>query len=191
MRAIPNICIVVPADCAEIFKSIEACAKFNGPVYIRLTGGVDNPPVYTDDYNFQIGKSILLKEGTDVLIVANGTMVAKAMEAHSILESKGISADILNMHTIKPMDCESIEKHSIGKELIVTVEEHTKIGGLGSVVSEYFSNKRNVNHLMIGLPDIFGKTASYEFLLNSYGLTGEKISHTIINTLKKNKGYND
>ena len=191
MRAIPNICIIVPADCSEIFKTVEACANFNGPVYIRLTGGVNNPPVYKDNYNFQIGKSILIEEGNDVLIIANGTMVAKAIDAHSILRLKGISSDVLNMHTIKPLDIESLEKHSSGKKLIVTVEEHTKIGGLGAAVSEYFSNNININQLMIGLPDSFGKTASYEFLLNHYGLTGEKISEKIINTLTRNKDKND
>lgn len=192
MRSIPNICIVAPADCSEIFKTIEASASYQGPVYIRLTGDINNPTVYQEDYEFQLGKSILIKEGKDVLIVANGTMVAKAVDAYELLKEYGITCDILNMHTIKPLDKEGLEKHSLNKKLIVSIEEHTVRGGLGSSIAELFSFKSNKpRHLILGLPDKFGKTAEYEWLLNSYGLTGEKISNTIINILESKEVNND
>ena len=192
MRSIPNMCVVAPADCSEIFKTIEASANYHGPVYIRLTGGVNNPPVYENEYDFELGKSILLRSGNDILIIANGTMLSRAIDAHDILKDHGISCDVLNMHTIKPMDNKSLKKYSMNKKLIVSIEEHTIIGGLGSSIAEYFSNTHNrVNHLMLGLPDKFGKTAEYEFLLNTYGLTGKKISNSILNVLKNKKDKND
>jgi transketolase len=180
MRAIPNMTVVSPADCAEIFKVVEAAAKFKGPMYIRLTGAVNNPPVYTEEYDFEIGKAITLKEGSDVKIIACGTMVHESLEAAKILEEQGISVGVINMHTIKPLDTEAIDK-VIGKsKVLVTIEEHSVIGGLGSAVAEYVCQFKNTPpQLRLGLPDAFGKTADYRYLLEKYDLVGSKIAQNI------------
>ncbi|MYN46077.1 transketolase [Pseudoduganella sp. FT93W] len=180
MRAIPNITVVSPADCAEIVKCVYAAADFDGPMYIRLTGGPNNPMVYTEEYEFVIGKAITLREGSDITIIANGTMVYQSLEAAKLLEAQGISATVVNMHTIKPLDTSVIDKAVASSKLIVTVEEHSVIGGLGSAVAEYKSGLRNAPpQLTLGLPDHFGKTAEYPYLLDAYGLVAGKIAQSI------------
>ena len=171
MRAIPNITIV-------------AAVNFDKPLYIRLNDSVNVPIVYKEDYNFEIGKGIILQEGSDVAIFATGTMVAPALKAAKLLADENISVAVVNLHTIKPLDTEIIDKISDGKKLLVTVEEHGKIGGLGSAVAEYISEKKSSPQLLkIGLPDSFIKGASYNFLLDKYGLTAEKICDRIITKL--------
>lgn len=180
MRSIPNLTVVSPADCGEIVKCVFAAAKFDGPMYIRLTGAPNNPVVYTEDYEFEIGKAITLREGTDVTIIANGTMVYESLEAAKALEAQGISAGVINMHTIKPLDTAAVDRALASSRLIVTVEEHSVIGGLGSAVAEYKSAKRNAPpQLILGLPDAFGVTGEYRYLLEKYGLVGEKIAAAI------------
>ena len=186
MRSIPNLTIVSPADCAEIVKVVHAAAEFDGPMYIRLTGAVGNPPVYTEDYEFEFGKSITLKEGSDITIFAIGSMVYESLEAAKILENIGISAKVVNMHTLKPCDYDAIKLAISSHQAIVTVEEHSIIGGLGSVVAEFKSQfTKSPPQLTLGLPDKFGKTAEYRYLLESYRLVGEKIAEDIQNFLKK------
>lgn len=186
MRAIPNMTIVSPADCAEIFKVVEAAAEFKGPMYIRLTGAVNNPVVYTEDYDFEIGKAITLKEGNDVNIICCGTMVYESLEASKILEEQGLSVGVINMHTIKPLDVEVINKAIEKSKIIVTVEEHSIIGGLGSAVAEYVCQFKNTPpQLRLGLPDCFGKTADYRYLLEKYNLIGSKIANSIQNFYEK------
>jgi len=186
MRSIPNLTIVCPADCSEIVKVVHAAAEFNGPMYIRLTGAVGNPPVYTEDYDFEIGKSITLREGTDITIFAIGSMVFESLGAAKILESVGISSKVVNMHTLKPCDYDAIDLAISSTKAIVTIEEHSIIGGLGSAVSEYtakFSN--SPAQLTLGLPDEFGKTAEYRYLLEKYRLVSEKIADDVENFYKK------
>ena len=181
MRSIPNMTIVCPADCSEIVKVVNAASEFEGPMYIRLTGAVGNPPVYTEDYDFIIGKSITVKDGADITIIANGSMVYESLQASKILDANGISTKVINMHTIKPLDTEELEKVISTSKVIVSVEEHSVIGGLGSAIAEYktkFSN--SPPHLILGLPDNFGKTAEYRYLLDKYRLVGEKIAADII-----------
>ena len=129
MRTIPGMTIVSPADCSEIVKVIHASAEFSGPMYIRLTGAVNNPPVYYDDYHYEIGKGITLKEGKDIAIIACGSMVYESLQAASYLE-KGVKASVINMHTIKPLDEKLIKKLLKSNKLIVTVEEHTIVEDL-------------------------------------------------------------
>ncbi|BEI36599.1 transketolase family protein [Polynucleobacter sp. HIN7] len=180
MRSIPNLTVVSPADCAEIFKVVEAASKFKGPMYIRLTGAVNNPPVYTEDYQFEIGRAITLKEGYDINIVACGTMVYESLEAAKILEEQGISVGVVNMHTIKPLDAQVINKIIRKSKLLVTIEEHSVIGGLGSAVAEYACQFKDIPpQLRLGLPDAFGKTGEYRYLLEKYGLVGSKIAENI------------
>lgn len=180
MRTIPNITIISPADCGETVKVMSAVMKYNEPVYIRLTGGANNPMVYKSDYDFKIGKAITLRDGNDVTIIATGTMVHKSLEAAELLAEAGISVAVINMHTIKPLDKEVIHKACMETKLLVTVEEHSIIGGLGSAVAEYKTTLKNSpQQLIIGLPDSFGKAGEYKDLLNKYGLTGEQIANKI------------
>jgi transketolase len=183
MRSIPNITVVSPADCAEIVKTVFAAADFDGPMYIRLTGAINNSPVYEADYNFQIGKAITLRQGRDITIIACGTMVYESLEAAKHLETLGISAAVINMHTIKPLDKSVIDEAAATSKLIVTVEEHNVVGGLGSAVAEY---KTTLIHappqLIVGLPDEFGPVGEYRFLLEKYGLVGTKLAERIFAT---------
>jgi len=184
MRSIPNMTVVSPADCAEIVKTVFAAAEYAGPMYIRLTGAANNPVVYKEDYHFEIGKAITLREGSDVTIIANGTMVYESLEAAKILDSQGISSTVVNMHTIKPLDTSVIAKAAASSKMIVTVEEHSIIGGLGGAVAEYKSTLRHTPpQLIIGLPDIFGKAGEYRYMLEKYGLTGTGIAKTITGSL--------
>jgi len=181
MRAIPNLVVVSPADCAEIVKTVYAAAAYDGPMYIRLTGAANNPPVYKEDYNFELGKAITLREGSDVTIIASGTMVYESLEAAKTLDEKGISSTVVNMHTIKPLDASVIDKAVSSSKLIVTVEEHSVIGGLGSAVAEYKASLAGAPpQLIIGLPDIYGKAGDYRYLLEKYGLTGPQITQKIM-----------
>ena len=122
MRSIPNMTIVCPADCSEIVKVVNAASEFEGPMYIRLTGAVGNPPVYTEDYDFIIGKSITVKDGADITIIANGSMVYESLQASKILDANGISTKVINMHTIKPLDTEELEKVISTSKVIVSGE---------------------------------------------------------------------
>jgi transketolase len=177
MRAIPNLTVVSPADCVEIFKVVAAAADFEGPMYIRLTGAVGNPPIYTEDYAFEIGKAVILRQPADVTLIATGSMVHESLDAAKLLEESGIRVGVINMHTIKPLDIEVIDKAIKSSRLLVTVEEHSVIGGLGSAVAEYKSTKRTAPpQLTLGLPDAFDVTGDYRFLLERHGLVAAKIA---------------
>ena len=180
MRSIPGMRVVSPADCLEIVKVIEACIEFPAPTYIRLTGAPNGPKVYEEDYDFQIGKSIKLRDGKDVALVATGSMVSAALVACDILYENGISAEVVNMHTIKPIDTKALDEITDRHNFIVTIEEHSIIGGLGSAIAEYLCELGTGCRLkMIGLPDRFGPTADYKFLLEHHGLTGNAIASTV------------
>ncbi|MDR1480533.1 MAG: hypothetical protein LBJ00_16500 [Planctomycetaceae bacterium] len=184
LRGIPNLTIVSPADCCELAKALITAVDYLNPVYVRLTGGIRNPVVYSADYNFEIGKSIRLRAGEDVTIIACGTMVYAALEAAKILETNSISAAVVNMHTIKPIDKEAIEFACKKTRLIVTVEEHNIIGGLGSAVAEHKATLPNSPaQLFIGIPDSFCKPGDYQYLLKNFGLTPESIATKIRTTL--------
>ena len=176
MRAVPGMTIVAPADTLEVVKLAEAAVNYNQPMYIRLNDGVNVPMVYKEDYNFEIGKAITLREGEDITIFATGTMVAPALKAAELLANENISAAVVNVHTVKPLDLEAVDKYSDGRKLIVSVEEHGIIGGLGSAIAEHNSEKKSAPpQLRIGLPDVYCKAGSYNYLLDKYGLTAEKI----------------
>lgn len=181
MRSIPNITVLSPADCSETAKVIAASIEHKNPIYIRLTGGANQPIVYKKDYNFEIGKGIVLKEGKDIAIFATGTMVYESIEASKILETKGISSAVINIHTIKPFDSKLVESISKEVKVIVTVEEHSLIGGLGSCVAEAKSKiKNSAPQVSLGLPLQFGKSAHYPDVLKSYNLTAPQIAQNII-----------
>lgn len=187
MRAIPNITVLSPADCGEVVKCIFAAAEYVGPVYIRLSGGPNASIVYEQDYDFQIGKSVTLNEGSEIAIIATGTMVYQSLKAAKILEEQGISCKVINMHTIKPLDHDAIAD-ACKTKLLVTVEEHNILGGLGGAVAECKASLGNTPpQLFIGLPDVFVQAGDYQYLLDIYGLTSTKIAQTIRNKFEEVK----
>ena len=182
MRSIPGITVISPADCGATIKATLAAIEHDQSVYIRLTGGAPNPSVYLDDFDFTIGKANVLRDGEDIAIIACGTMVYNALEAANLLINGKIEASVLDMHTIKPIDADIIEEISKSHNLIVTVEEHSIIGGLGSAVSEYLSTMNQKPPLLsIGIPDEYGKAGSYESLLQKRLLLPDQIANTIAN----------
>lgn len=183
MRSIPNITIIQPADCAEVVKATLALANCDKPVYLRLTGPMNNSIVYNNDYEFEIGKSIELRSGSDIAIIATGTMVAKALRVAELLEQDGYSVKVINMHTIKPLDKEAVKKLS-GFKLVVSIEEHSKIGGLGSAIAEYICDKKYPPLMIIGLEDNFLHAGDYEYLINESGLNTSNIYSKICEKLK-------
>lgn len=176
MRTIPGMTVLNPADDIEAKACIKALLDFDGPAYVRL--GRLAVPVINDneDYKFEIGKGIQLKDGKDVTILATGLTVAMAIEAAELLEKDGISARVINIHTIKPLDEEIVLKAAKETGLLVTVEEHNVIGGFGSAVSELCSEKYPVRVVKVGVNDEFGKSGPAAELLKIYGLTGENIA---------------
>ena len=181
MRSIPGITVLSPADCTETAKAVNAALEHNGPVYIRLTGGSSNPSVYKDDYDYKIGKAINLKKGDDVALIATGTMVYVCLEVANELEEQGISTAVIDMHTIKPIDSEMVKAICDYAKLVVTVEEHSVVGGLGSAVSEVKTAISNAPpHLILGLPDQYGKSNDYVKLLDEAGLSVSSIVDSVL-----------
>lgn len=181
MRSIPGMVVLSPADAVETRKMVFAAAEYEGPVYLRM-GRLDVPVLFNEDYDFQIGIINTVKEGTDVTIAATGLMVAKAIEAAEKLALEGISARVLNVGTIKPLDGETILNAAKETKFIVTAEEHSVIGGLGSAVSEFLSEVHPTLVKKIGIYDKFGQSGKAEELLEKYELTSEKI----ISVVKEN-----
>ena len=185
MRSIPGITVISPADCCETVKATIASAHYKESVYIRLTGGTKNPSVYKEDYDFEIGTAVTLREGGEITIIASGTMVYVSLIAADLLMEKGISSTVVNMHTIKPVDTSVIQKASDSSKLIVTVEEHSIIGGLGAAVAERKTTLKNSPpQLMIGLPDKYDQWGEYHDILERNGLTSQLIAKRIENQLK-------
>ena len=186
LRSIPNLNIISPADSLETIKSIEASINSNKSCYIRITGGTNNPIIYEKDYEFKIGKAVTLKEGEDVTIFGSGAILGECLKVAEKLEEKKISTEVVNMHTIKPVDKESVVKATKKSKLIVTVEEHNKIGGLGSAVSEVISTiKNSPRQLTVGINDKYAKSGSYKYLKDYYRLVSEKILEDIEKSLNE------
>ena len=173
MRTIPGMTIIVPSDDIEARAAVEAAYEYQGPVYMRF--GRLAVPVINDrlDYKFEIGKGILLCEGTDVTIVATGLCVNSALEAAEKLASEGISAEVINIHTIKPLDEEIILKSAAKTGKVVTAEEASIIGGLGGAVAELLSEKLPTKMMRIGVRDVFGESGPATELLHKYKLDGD------------------
>lgn len=180
MRSLAGITVISPADCTETVKAALAAVNHPQSIYIRLTGGAKNPPVYQGDYDFEIGKAITLKEGNDITFIAAGTMVYESLQAASLLAEQGISAGVVNMHTIKPLDTAAVERAAEKSKLIVTVEEHSIVGGLGGAVAEFKTTlKHSPPQLTLGLPNYYGKSGEYRYMLEMHGLTAPKIASTV------------
>ncbi len=175
MRTIPGMTIINPADETEAKKAVKAALKLDGPVYMRF-GRLAVPVIFGDDYNFEVGKGVELKDGTDVTVIATGLMVNEALEAYEILKSEGISARIINMHTIKPLDKEIVLKAARETGAIVTAEEHSVIGGLGAAVSETVCEECPVPVVKLGVNDTFGHSGPAVKLLDEFGLRAANIA---------------
>lgn len=184
MRALPNITVISPADCTEIIKAILAAANTPDPTYIRLTGPMNTPMVYKEDYDFQIGKAITLREGKDVAIIATGSMVAQSLKTAELLEEEGVSCTVINMHTLKPIDIEAIENADAQHSLVVTAEEHSVIGGLYSAVTDILGEKGAHKRILpIGINDMFVHAGSYEWQMVESGLKPVMIKDQILTKL--------
>ena len=175
MRAIPGMVVINPSDAVEARAAVQAAIEYVGPVYLRF--GRAAVPIINDreDYKFEIGKGEILREGSDVTIVATGICVSSALEAADKLAADGISAEVINIHTIKPLDTELIVKSAKKTGKVVKAEEHTIIGGLGGAVCEALSEKAPTPVLRIGINDVFGESGTAAALVAKYGLDGAGI----------------
>lgn len=177
MRAIPGLTIISPADCAEVYKTLEACVGFEHPVYIRLTGAVSSPIVNTEDYDFEIGKAIWLRPAQKVTIISTGTTVGHCLKAAAALEENGIDVGLLNMHTVKPLDSGAIAHAVELSDTIFVIDEHTRIGGLGSAVTDHVVEHHGMGVRLFchGIDDRYVETGNYPFLLQQNGLDANGI----------------
>lgn len=184
MRVLPNMIVINPSDDVEAKAAMRAAIEHYGSVYLRF--GRLPVPVFNlnDDYEFELGKGIVLREGTDVTIFATGIEVCEALQTAKILEKDGISAEIINIHTIKPIDKELIIKSAMKTGRVVTVEEHSIIGGLGTAVCEVLAENEPVPLLRIGIEDQFGKSGSAKELLHEYCLDAEGIYKKVVSFMK-------
>ena len=180
MRSIPNLTVLSPADCLETAKALEDSLNHNESVYIRLTGTSNAPMVYEDDYDFKIGKPIEIIKGKEIIIFATGSMVYNSIEATKILNSSNIFPSVINIHTLKPIDKKAICQFIKDSRIIITVEEHSIIGGLASVISEIKSSTSiSSKQVSIALPNNYNVSGEYNYLKEINSLTPEKIAERI------------
>ena len=175
MRTIPGMTVINPADATEARKAVEAAINFVGPVYLRF-GRMAVPVLYGDDYDFQIGKGVVMADGADVSLIATGIMVEQALAAKELLAANGISASVVNMATIKPLDEKLVLEQAAKCGAIVTCEEHSIVGGLGSAVCEAVADSRPVPVKRIGVKDVFGRSGPAGELIKYFGLDAEAIA---------------
>jgi transketolase len=175
MRSIPNMTVISPSDAVETEAVIKAISEYKGPCYVRL--GRLGVPVINDnpDYKFEIGKAVTLRNGKDATIIATGLMVDAALEAYNTLSEEGIKVKVINIHTIKPIDTEAIVKAARETGVVITAEEHSTIGGLGSAVCETLSENQPTPVIRVGIKDTFGESGKPADLLKAYGLTADDI----------------
>ncbi|MBC6695406.1 transketolase family protein [Terrisporobacter mayombei] len=183
MRSVPNMTVLVPADGIEAEKMILEAAKFNGPMYVRL-GRSAVPTLFDENYEFKIGKGAILRDGNDATIIACGIMVNEALVAADMLKEENIDVRVINMSTIKPIDTELIVSAAKETKAIVTAEEHSIIGGLGSAVSEVVSENHPIIVKKVGMNDTFGESGTPNELLEKYGLTAKNIAEKVRQALK-------
>jgi transketolase len=182
-RAIANLTVIVPADPVETAAAMRAAAACDGPVFLRLSR-MPVPLVHPAGYEFQIGRAARLRDGSDVTLIANGTMVCRALEAASLLEADGIRAAVVNMSSVRPLDRQAILEAAVAGP-IVTIEEHTVVGGLGGAVAEVVVESRPVRMRMLGIPGEFAPTGSPAFLFEHFGLTPEGIRKAAVQLVEE------
>jgi len=188
MRIIPNMTVIVPADGYEAISALEAAAKYYGPVYMRLSRE-KFPIIYKEGIDFQIGKAKIHSQGTDATIIACGIMVSLALNAQKSLKQEGIHVGVINMSTIKPLDTKSIKNAAETTKAIVTAEEHSIIGGLGSAVAECLGEEEPVYIERIGIKDKFGVSGKSDELMKEYNLTQEDIIRAVKNVIAKKESH--
>ncbi len=181
MRLVPGMTVIVPADANEARKATFALAEFQGPAYMRLARLAT--PVFEEDYPFEIGKANVLREGKDVAVFACGLMVNEALEAAKLLSAEGIEISVINVHTIKPIDAACVTEYAQKCGNVVTVEEHSVIGGLGNAVADVLMGKVCCKFRKIGVNDQFGQSGKAADVLREYGLTADQIAARIKETL--------
>ena len=174
MRTLPNMTVINPADAKEAEAAVLAPIDYQGPVYIRL-GRAETKDIHDDSYHFEWGKAEVLRQGSDVTIFATGIMTAKALDAAETLAKQGVQAEVINVHTIKPLDEETVIASAKKTGKVVTAEEHSIIGGLGSAVAEVLARQCPTKQAFVGVQDSFGESGSPNDLLEKYGLTTEAI----------------
>ena len=181
MRLVPGMTVIVPADAKEARKAVFALAEFQGPVYMRLARLAT--PVFEEDYPFEIGKANVMREGKDAAVFACGLMVNEALEAANLLAAEGVEISVINVHTIKPIDAACVTEYAEKCGNVVTVEEHSVIGGLGDAVADVLMGKVNCKFRKIGINDQFGQSGKAADVLREYGLTADQIAERIKETL--------
>jgi transketolase len=186
MRVLPNMTVIVPADGVETAKAIEAVAEHTGPCYVR-TGRNKVPVLFGQDYKFRIGKAHVFHEGKDVAIIATGIMVAEALKVRETLLAEGVDAGVINMSTIKPLDAEAVIAAAKRCGAIVTAEEHSIIGGLGSAVAEVLAESSPAPLVRIGVRDQFGTSGDSDGLLKHYKLSAADIKDAVHEAIKKKR----
>lgn len=185
MRSIPGLTVLSPADPIQLLSLLKSVCVSPRPTYIRLTGAPNSPSIYSFSDEFQIGVSQKIFDGKDVAIISTGSMVPYSVQAAEKLQKTGISPTVFDFHTIKPLDILALSEIANNFEYIISIEEHSKIGGLGGAVAEYYADFRvKPKHLIIGLEDNYGVTADYFYLLEKYGLTGEGLCRKILDFLQ-------
>ncbi len=184
MRAIPNMTVISPADATEVREVIKWAAEYKGPVYVRISRA-NLPVIFKEgEYKFNVNKAVLMKEGKDVTVVTNGETTSEALDAAEILAKDGIEAEIIHVPVVKPLDEETIIKSAKKTGKVITVENHSVIGGLGGAVCEALSEKYPVKVHRIGINDQFGQSGTSDELMEYYGLTGNKLAETIKGLVK-------
>ena len=178
MNSLPNMTVIVPADHREAMQATKVASEIYGPVYLRF-GRCSTEDIFDDNYKFKVGKGVEVNKGNDITVIATGIMVAKALESAKELEKEGISVRVINMSTIKPIDREIIIKAAKETKAIITAEEHSIIGGLGSMVSSVVCNEYPTKVRMIGIKDVFGESGTPYELMEKYNLTSEAITREI------------
>ncbi|MCL5071931.1 MAG: transketolase family protein [Actinobacteria bacterium] len=186
MRAIPNMIVVEPADAIQLEKLLLDISLHKGPCYFRIMRD-DVPSIFSNDQKFSLGKGIVLKDGEDITLIGLGTMAVSCLDAASVLQRKGINARVISIHTVKPIDKELILKAAKETKAIVTVENHSIIGGLGSAVADLLVNNDPVRMSMVGIKDLFGRCGMPEDLLERYELTSSNIVENAIAVCQVNK----
>lgn len=181
MRLVPGMTVIVPADAKEARKAVFALAEFQGPAYMRLARLAT--PVFEEDYPFEIGKANVMREGKDAAVFACGLMVNEALEAAKLLAAEGVEISVINVHTIKPIDAACVTEYAEKCGNVVTVEEHSVIGGLGDAVADVLMGKVNCKFRKIGINDQFGQSGKAADVLREYGLTADQIAERIKETL--------
>lgn len=183
MRTIPGMTVVVPSDDVEARAAVRAAYEADGPVYLRL-GRLAAPVIHGDGYRFEVGRGVVEREGADVTVVATGLMVSSALEAAEALAAEGIDCEVLNLHTVKPLDADLVAESAAKTGRVVTVEEHSVIGGLGGAVCEALAERCPVPVRRVGVRDVFGESGPAVDLLAKYGLDGVGVAESIRSFLR-------